>query len=332
MTYSKSKSHASMLKHVVERQVLDVVVGGVDVVVAVLESRLDDKCGWIAGLGGRCVVRAGVSTLGLDEGDIAVLDDDLLDELGQLRVDVVDDDADALRLSGLDGLLNVSGHVLLQHGLDIAALLLILGEDCLAPQQTTLFGRVPVELDGVLQLALLDGVGAQEDAESLENCNGTTPIVVRAGRSKDRGQPQVDGVLMGANNNRGVCLAGNSRDYRALLPRVRERLRVDIVGTRLLDDVLDLFQEPLGGLLPVIGLVVACVEAGELLEVLVHLRLGEVLEQRLNLVLERGLGWEDYAGEGVGPGCAEVSGLGDVHELLAILCIVWSSVCKLRLG
>ena len=28
---------------------------------------------------------------------------------------------------------------------------------------------------------------------------------------------------------------------------------------------------------------------------------------------------EDYVGEGVGPGCAEVAGLGDVHELLAIL-------------
>lgn len=40
-----------MLEHVVEREILDQVVSSVDVVIAVLESRLDDKRRRVAGLG-----------------------------------------------------------------------------------------------------------------------------------------------------------------------------------------------------------------------------------------------------------------------------------------
>lgn len=57
----------------VKGQVLDVVVGGVDMGVRVLESRLDDKGRGVAGLGGGGVVGAGVAALGLDPGDGAVL-------------------------------------------------------------------------------------------------------------------------------------------------------------------------------------------------------------------------------------------------------------------
>jgi hypothetical protein len=63
-----------MLKHMVERKVLDVVVGGVDMRVGVLKGGLDDEGGGIAGLGGRSMVRAGIATLGLDPGNVAVLD------------------------------------------------------------------------------------------------------------------------------------------------------------------------------------------------------------------------------------------------------------------
>lgn len=64
-----------MLKHMVEREVLDVVVGGVDMRVGVLKSGLDDKGGGITGLGGRSMVRAGIATLGLNPGNVAVLDE-----------------------------------------------------------------------------------------------------------------------------------------------------------------------------------------------------------------------------------------------------------------
>ncbi len=67
------QSHAGMLEHVLERQVLDEIIRRVDVVVRVLERRLDHKRGRVTGLGGRGMVGAGVAALGLYEGNIAVL-------------------------------------------------------------------------------------------------------------------------------------------------------------------------------------------------------------------------------------------------------------------
>lgn len=69
----KTDGHASVLEHVVKGQVLDGVVAGVDMRVRVLESRLDDKGRWVAGLGGGGVVGAGVAALGLDPRDVTVL-------------------------------------------------------------------------------------------------------------------------------------------------------------------------------------------------------------------------------------------------------------------
>jgi hypothetical protein len=69
----KSQGHAGVLQHVVEGQVLNHILRGVDVVVRVLKGGLDDEGGGVAGLGGRGVVRAGVAALGLDVGDGAVL-------------------------------------------------------------------------------------------------------------------------------------------------------------------------------------------------------------------------------------------------------------------
>lgn len=69
----KTQRHASVLKHVVKGQMLDGVLGAVDVGVRILKGRLDDKGRGVAGLGGRGVVRAGVAALGLDPRDMAVL-------------------------------------------------------------------------------------------------------------------------------------------------------------------------------------------------------------------------------------------------------------------
>lgn len=63
-----------MLQHVVEREVLDLVVGAVDVLVRVAEGGLDHEGRRVTGLGGRGVVRARVPALGLDPGNVAVLE------------------------------------------------------------------------------------------------------------------------------------------------------------------------------------------------------------------------------------------------------------------
>lgn len=63
-----------MLKHVVEAQVFDQIIRGVNVLVAILELGLNDKSRRIAIAAGGCVVGAGIATLGLDKWDITVLE------------------------------------------------------------------------------------------------------------------------------------------------------------------------------------------------------------------------------------------------------------------
>ena len=138
-----------------------------NVVVGVLKGRLDDKGGRVTSLGSGSVVRAGIAALGLDVRDIAVLGNDLLDEISQVRIDVVNDNADALDLAGLERAGNEASHVLLEHGLHVAARLLVGGENGLAAKKTALLGTVPVELDGVFVVALDDVLGLKENTESL---------------------------------------------------------------------------------------------------------------------------------------------------------------------
>lgn len=69
----KCQSQPSMLEHVIEREVLNQIVSAVNMVVTVLESRLDDEGRWIARLGSRRMVRARVAALGLNVWNIAVL-------------------------------------------------------------------------------------------------------------------------------------------------------------------------------------------------------------------------------------------------------------------
>jgi hypothetical protein len=114
-----------MLQHVVEAEVLNLVLGCVDLVVAVLEVRLNDEGRGVSSLGSAGVVGTSIAALGKNVWDVAVHGDDLLDELGKPRVDVVGDNADRLWFACIDGLLNVAGHVLLKHGLDVPALLLV---------------------------------------------------------------------------------------------------------------------------------------------------------------------------------------------------------------
>ena len=67
-----------MLKHVVERKILDHIVDTVNVVVAKREGGLDDESRWVASLARRGVVRAGVTALSLDPRDLAVLPKELV--------------------------------------------------------------------------------------------------------------------------------------------------------------------------------------------------------------------------------------------------------------
>jgi hypothetical protein len=114
-----------MLQHVVKAEVVNRVFCSVDLVVAVLEVRLNDESRRVSSLRCTRVVGASIAALGQDVWDVAVFCDDFLDELGKAWVDVVRDDADRFWLASIDRLLNVAGHVLLEHSLYVVTGLLV---------------------------------------------------------------------------------------------------------------------------------------------------------------------------------------------------------------
>lgn len=191
----------------------------------------------------------------MGEGGEAYLGDDRLDELGQVRVHVVHDDADALGLAGVQGPRHVARHVLLQHGLDVAPLALVGREDGLAAQQAALLGAVPVELEGVVVVAVDEVLGLQEDAEGLEDGHGAAAVVVSARGGQHARQPQVDRVLVCADDDGRVGLARDGGDDAVLTPGVLEVLGADVaLGAGVLDGLEHLLEKPLAGLPAVVGL------------------------------------------------------------------------------
>lgn len=123
----------------------------------------------------------------------------------------------------------------------------------MATKETALLGAVPVKLDRVVGLAFDDVLGLEQGTKDLEDGHGTTAIIVGAGRGQDRWQPKVDGILVGTNDDCAVRLARNCNNNTALLPCVGERRGGDVlIGTRILDDGVDLGEKPLGRLAAVV--------------------------------------------------------------------------------
>ena len=158
---SQRQRQLRMLKHMREAQVLNLILGSMDLLITELEVALNDESRGITSLASTGVVRASITALSENIGNVAVVGDDGLDKLSQAGVNVVSNDTDGLRLASSQSSMYVAGHVLLQHSLDITACLLVVLEDSLRAQKTTLLGAVPVELDGVLGLALHNVFGGQ---------------------------------------------------------------------------------------------------------------------------------------------------------------------------
>ncbi|KFY91489.1 hypothetical protein V498_05446 [Pseudogymnoascus sp. VKM F-4517 (FW-2822)] len=115
------------------------------------------------------MVTARVPALGLYVRDITVLCHHRLNKLRQRRVDEISDHAHALRLSGIESLLYVTSHILLQHGPHVTAFLLIRAENGLGAEQAALLGRVPVKLDGIRCVPLHDGLVSQQHPQRFED-------------------------------------------------------------------------------------------------------------------------------------------------------------------
>jgi hypothetical protein len=113
---------------------------------------------------------------------------DTTEVLVQRRISEVGDQAEALRLAGVESRFGVADHVLLQHSPDITAGCGVLGEDVLGSSETAFFccavvvriesvatkcvtsykaDLLPVELNSVLQLAWPKVLVGKQNAHRL---------------------------------------------------------------------------------------------------------------------------------------------------------------------
>ena len=128
-------------------------------------------------------------------------------------------------------------------------------EDSLAAKKATLLSTVPVELDGVFVVTLENVLGLEENTESLQDGDGTAAIVISARGSENGREPKVDRVLVRADNNGGIGLAGNGSNDAVLAPSVLEVAGSnDVVRASLLDGVTNLLEKPFARLTSALGL------------------------------------------------------------------------------
>lgn len=266
----------------------------------------------------------------------------LLDEARQARVDIVSNHADGLARTRLD----VAGHVLLQHGLDDLAAVLVVCEHGLAAQEAGLFGRVPVELDGVGRLAGCDAGVGEEDAQGFQDCYlrtsvnyaisfpwygerrvegkgyfrntyTSTPIIIRSWSASRHGTRSVHTILMCSNRNDIRALSRDRRNDTILRPAgMAKRSRRHARYARRSNHSLDLLEQPCRRLLARCALVVAVVEGNKSRQLALHVGRAELGEKGCDGGFLGDGGGEDCCAAGEGfRGGVEIGVFGDVHEV-----------------
>lgn len=187
---SKTGDDLGKLQNVTKVDSVNGVLVSVDVRAAVLKSTLRGESRRVTSAGGRGVVRATVSTLGVNSRERRVLSqvsrrswvfvhatyssNDLLEEGSEASINVIGEDSG----NGLSARLDVASHILVEHGLDLTTVTLVLVENSATSEKTGFFTSVPVELDGVRSLAGCNTRVTQEDTESLKNGDSSRTIVI----------------------------------------------------------------------------------------------------------------------------------------------------------
>jgi hypothetical protein len=247
--------------------------------------------------------------------------DELFDKCCQTLVDEIGDDSNRLRLAGLEGLGDIAGHILLKHGLDVSALSAIIGKYRLAAQQAAFLCRVPMEFNCVCRLALCNGFGGEEHAHRFQDRHGTTSVVVGARGGEERGEEEVDAILVCADHNCLVRQARDGGDDAGLAPLVFKKPNCSSVFARAggVNGGVDLTAEPFrrgdsGG-----GFVVARMEGCEGLQLFPHVMRGKGFGERFDgRVVGRfrwegsRFGFESESGIGFAAGCY-------IHKVVTLL-------------
>ena len=110
-----------MLQHMLKTQILDLILRRMNPLIRIPKRALDDKGRRIPRFTRARVVATRVAAFCEHVWDVAVFDYDLLDEVREALVHEIGDHADGFRFPRCEGAGDVAGHVLLEHGLDVAA-------------------------------------------------------------------------------------------------------------------------------------------------------------------------------------------------------------------
>ena len=194
-------------------EILNLVVARVESGVHVLELGFHHARARIAGLVSARMIGACVTALRHRSSQIGVLGHEESDEVGQGPVHMVGHDADTLGSAVGEGACGVADAIELQGCNDVTAGVAVCFVDGLGAEQAAFLGAVPVELDGVGKGAGEGGGGiVKEDSGCLEDGDGATAVVVGAWRAQDGWEEEVYTVLVGADDDGLVALAGDAED------------------------------------------------------------------------------------------------------------------------
>jgi len=128
---------------VLEAQLVEGILSGVDVRVQLVEGRLEGERRRIAETSPGSMITATITAARIGEPDVGIFVDEGPDELGEGGVDKVVDQSDNGGPSGG----SVAGHVQLHHAEHLHALLLVVAGNGLRTQQTTFLSSIGMEFN-----------------------------------------------------------------------------------------------------------------------------------------------------------------------------------------
>lgn len=177
---------------------------------------------------------------------------------------MVADQTEGLGFSGIKSALDVSSHVLVQHGNDILPIALVLSENVLGAEQAGFLTGIPVEFNGIGSATLGHLGRLHHSAQGLEDGHGTGSVIVSS-RGRIRG-PFGDAVQVGAHDDDVVRLSRDGHNDAGLLEVVFDLLDSGALYAGISYDLVDLVEKPIGRLDTGVGLVVPVVVRRELRE------------------------------------------------------------------
>ena len=220
----QTQRQSRMLQHVRKTQKIECITRGVYAIIRVFKVRLYHKGTRVSRLARTRMIGTCIPAFRLHVWNLAIRLNHFFDKIRQCRGHIIRDDAHGLGLACIQRFLYETCHILLKHSKYAASFFAVVREYRLAAQQTAFFSAIPMKFERIGHIAeAQDGrVVREQDAQRLQDRDGSTSVVIGARRRKNRRQKQVNAVLMRTNDNSLVGLARQCRDDTVLAPGMFE--------------------------------------------------------------------------------------------------------------